>query len=60
MGILTQQDAMALLDQVSQGGETSTIWSVVYNLATGEILAAVGRDYQNIYVFNLPGDDQRK
>jgi uncharacterized protein (DUF885 family) len=55
-GVLTMSDAMALLEQVSQGGSTATIWSVVYNLTSGEILVSAGRDYQRIYPFTLSGD----
>jgi hypothetical protein len=47
------EDAMDLLEQVSQSGETATIWSVVYNLSSGAILASVGRDYQELYNFTL-------
>jgi uncharacterized protein (DUF885 family) len=55
-GMLTMRDSMSLLEQVSQEGATATIWSVVYNLASGEILASVGRDYHAIYPFSLSGD----
>jgi uncharacterized protein (DUF885 family) len=52
-GELAVEDAMDLLEQVSQSGETATIWSVVYNLSSGAILASVGRDYQELYNFTL-------
>jgi hypothetical protein len=41
---------MNLLKDVSQ---ESTVWSVVYNLDSGEILVALGRDTSAVHVFNL-------
>jgi choloylglycine hydrolase len=56
-GALTEQEAMALLEQVSQPGETATIWSVVYNLSDGTVLASVGRDFQDLYAFTLSAQE---
>lgn len=42
---------MALLNAAKQG---STVWSVVYNLTTGQIDIAMGRDYEDIRTFQLP------
>jgi hypothetical protein len=49
-GDLSQQEAMALLQDVSQ---PITMWSAVYNMTTGDISVAMGRDYQEIHEFNL-------
>lgn len=49
-GILSEEDAMQLLSDVTQEG---TVWSVVYNLKTGETYIAMGRDYDNVMEFDL-------
>lgn len=49
-GNLSQQEAMALLQDVSQ---SITMWSAVYNMTTGDISVAMGRDYQEIHEFSL-------
>lgn len=45
-GRLTAGETMDLLADVSQPG--STQWSVVYNLTTGEVQVATGRDYEAV------------
>ncbi len=49
-GILSEEEAMKLLSDVTQDG---TIWSVVYNLRSGETYIAMGRDYDHIIEFDL-------
>ncbi len=49
-GRLTQDEAMSLLQGASQDG---TVWSVVYNLNTGTIQVAMGRDYEQVHTFKL-------
>lgn len=49
-GILSEEEAMTLLSDVTQDG---TIWSVVYNLRSGEAYIAMGRDYDHIIEFDL-------
>jgi hypothetical protein len=49
-GELTPAEAMELLEDVSQ---TSTQWSVVYQLFTGEITIAMDRKYSQIHTFQL-------
>jgi len=49
-GIINPTDAMGLLRDVSQ---ENTVWSVVYQLESGEVQIALGRDYDNVHVFNL-------
>ncbi len=51
-GSLAPEDAMSLLDDVSQPG--STQWSVVYDLSTGNITVVMGRNYAASYTFQLP------
>ena len=41
---------MDLLKRVSQD---HTVWSVVYNLNTGQIRIALGRDYDQVHTFDL-------
>jgi hypothetical protein len=48
-GQISPRTAMQLLDDIS----TSTIWSIVYNLSTGEVDLAMGRDYGLLYSFEL-------
>ncbi len=49
-GAIPQEQAMELLAVTSQ---PSTIWSVTYNLNSGRILLASGRDYRNLHEFHL-------
>jgi hypothetical protein len=49
-GQLDAHSAMGLLEDVSQG---MTQWSVVYNITNGEVLVAIGQDYENTYTFQL-------
>jgi len=49
-GSLSAEQAMALLKGVSQ---SSTIWSLVYNLSTGDIQVAMNRNYGQVHRFKL-------
>jgi len=49
-GRLSQDEAMALLADVSQ---PSTIWSVVYDMKSGQIAVAMGHDYVQVHRFEL-------
>ena len=49
-GVLSEEEAMQLLSDVDQEG---TVWSVVYNLKTGETDIAMGRDYEDIIEYDL-------
>jgi hypothetical protein len=49
-GSLSPDEAMALLNSVSQ---SSTIWSLVYNLSTGDIQVAMNRKYDRVHEFKL-------
>lgn len=51
-GILTQEDAMDLLSDVSQRFN-GTQWSVVYNISTGSISVAMARNYDAVHNFQL-------
>jgi len=53
-GLATDDEALALLDAVSRSGPSSpTIWSVVYNMTTGDIQVAMGRQYHTVHGFSL-------
>ncbi len=52
-GILTAEDAMALLREVSQ---PSTQWSAVYDMAAGTVRVAMGRNYEVTSTFFVTGD----
>ena len=43
-------EAMSLLQSTSQD---HTMWSVVYNLTTGQISLALGKDYDQVHTFRL-------
>jgi predicted choloylglycine hydrolase len=45
-GNLSQTEAMVLLEHVSQ---EITMWSVVYNMTTGDVSIAVGRNYDRVH-----------
>lgn len=49
-GHVSQQEAMALLKEASQ---QNTMWSTVYNITSGDVLVAVGRQYDHIKSFKL-------
>ncbi len=49
-GHLSKDEAMSLLKGTSQD---TTVWSVVYNLSTGDIQVAMGRDYEQVHTFRL-------
>lgn len=49
-GTLSQDEAMHLLKSISRD---HTMWSVVYNLSTGEIRVAMGRKYGRMHTFKL-------
>ena len=49
-GSISQDKAMHLLKDTSQG---STVWSVVYNLKSGQIHLVMGKNYDRVHTFNL-------
>jgi hypothetical protein len=49
-GDLSDARAMSLLGDVSQ---QITMWSVVYNMTTGDVSVAVGREYDRVHEFEL-------
>ena len=53
-GNLNAQEAMSLLDDVSQG---NTQWSIVYGLSTGAVTVTLGRQYDQPYTFHLDLND---
>jgi hypothetical protein len=52
-GELDAEGAMDLLQRVSQAGTTGTIWSVVYNLSSGQVQVVMDQDYKHVYPFDL-------
>ena len=56
-GALSGPQALTLLESVSQAGSFPTIWSVVYNLTSGEVSVVMDRNYQQIYTFHLKRTD---
>ena len=49
-GNITQEEAMEILEDISQ---PHTMWSVVYNLTTGDILVVPGKKYDHVYRYKL-------
>jgi hypothetical protein len=49
-GQITTQEAMDLLSQVAQ---SSTQWSVVYEMSSGGVNVAMGRGYDDVHTFRL-------
>lgn len=49
-GDITQQEMMTLMKEISQ---VHTMWSVVYNMTTGDVLVVPGKKYDNVYQFKL-------
>lgn len=56
-GHITEQDAMKLLQSVKL---EQTVWSVVYNLSTGAVNIAMGKDYEKIHSFQLKMKEHNK
>jgi len=52
-GVLEMNQAMGLLQQVSQPGGSATLWSVVYNQSSGAIDVVIHRAYNQVYTFRL-------
>jgi hypothetical protein len=52
-GILSSEAALKLLQDVSQGGTTGTIWSVLYNLSSGQVQVVIDRDFEQVFSFEL-------
>jgi len=52
-GAITTEEAFSLLDGVSQA---ETQWSIVYALSSGQISVSMGRNYDDIYEFDLKMD----
>ncbi len=56
-GHLSQDEAMKLLQSVKL---SNTVWSVVYNLSTGSVRIAMGKDYEQVHSFQLKMKNQSK
>jgi len=56
-GDITDSQAMDILKGTSQEGTT---WSVVYNMSTGGINLAMGKDYNDVHTFELSMESQRR
>ena len=52
-GALSHEEAMVLLKEISQNSASDTIWSLVYDMVSGEIDIAMARDYDKVYHFKL-------
>lgn len=53
-GKLSSFQAMTLLEDISSSDlNTGTQWSVIYGISSGEIWVVMGRDYKEVYSFNL-------
>ena len=53
-GDIDQLEMMKLLEDISQ---YHTIWSVVYNMTTGDILVVPGKKYSKVYQYKLQMDE---
>ena len=56
-GRKSADEAMSLLQSTSLD---NTMWSVTYNLTTGQISLAMGKDYEHIHTFDLKMKTQRR
>jgi len=54
-GVITMDQGMKLLEDVSQDHAVKTMWSIMYDLEGGKIKVAMGRDYEQILEFSLEG-----
>jgi len=42
------------MDVLKAVRQNHTVWSVVYNLSTGQVRLVVGMDYDDVHAFQLP------
>lgn len=56
-GSISENEAMNLLKDISQ---SSTQWSIVYNISTGDIKVSMGREYDDIKEFKLTMKEKGK
>jgi hypothetical protein len=56
-GEKSADEAMSILQNTSQD---HTMWSVVYNLTTGQISLALGKDYEQVHTFQLKMKSRRR
>jgi hypothetical protein len=52
-GMLDSSSAMELLSEVAQDGKYSTQWSVVYQIARGEVSVVMDKEYTNVHTFRM-------
>ncbi len=52
-GDLTSQQAIDLLQSVSQEGDYATQWSIVYGIDSGLIQIAMGREFESLARFQF-------
>ena len=52
-GNISPDEAMTVLEDVSQSGALPTIWSIVYYMTSGDIEIVVGRQYHQVHQFKL-------
>jgi len=52
-GNLEIEEGMHLLQETSQGGETGTRWSIIYDLLNKTVSVVIDRDYQQVFAFSL-------
>ena len=52
-GTVNESEAMDLLSKTAQHGGISTVWSVVYNVSSGDIQLVKSADYTKVHNFKL-------
>lgn len=52
-GDVSAEEALSILESVSQSGDYPTIWSIVYNRTNGEIHVVVGQQFNQVHQFEL-------
>ena len=52
-GLVSRKEAMKILEQISLSDDYRTQWSVVYNLSSGDVDVAMGRNYRELLSFAL-------
>lgn len=53
-GRISRKEIMKILERISMNDTFKTQWSVVYNLDSGDVDVAMGRDYRDVLSFKLP------
>jgi hypothetical protein len=56
---MSRKDMMKILERIAMNGDYRTQWSVIYNLDSGDVDVAMGRNYRRVLSFTLSKNRER-